>query len=194
LSVGLCLRRKELASASDTWQVQDGAELPTKYEYDLLSHFRMQHKLERMGPKSCAEVVLRRWPALKVIDHRTASVAKQAHDEHHDWIGIRRGRLPWFAGRLSPSCRVFHSLTSSSLLTTMSACGGAVWSTAPGEEATPTIKDTRTACRIPPSSSLVEALDRSQPALISPPNARSHDSMAGARCIGPITSLGRGLG
>ena len=39
---------------------------------------------------ACAEVILRRCPVCEsIIGHGRRR--KQAHDEHHDWIGIRRG-------------------------------------------------------------------------------------------------------
>src|SRR5271156_1020508 len=53
------------------------------------------HKLETDWAASCAEVILRRCPACEIdsiIGHGRRR--KQARDEHHDWIGIRRGRCP----------------------------------------------------------------------------------------------------
>jgi hypothetical protein len=43
--------------------------------------------------EDCDEIILRRCPVCKrdsIIGHGRRR--KQAHDEHHDWIGIRRGR------------------------------------------------------------------------------------------------------
>ena len=53
------------------------------------------HKLETDWDASCAEVILRRCPVCErdsIIGHGRRR--KQAHDEHHDRIGIRRGRCP----------------------------------------------------------------------------------------------------
>src|SRR6266700_4684342 len=43
----------------------------------------------------CDQIILRRCPVCErdsIIGHGCRR--KQAHDEHHDWIGIRRGRCP----------------------------------------------------------------------------------------------------
>jgi hypothetical protein len=52
--------------------------------------------LERLAAcwaESCDQIILRRCPVCEqetIIGHGRRR--KQAHDEHHDWIGIRRGR------------------------------------------------------------------------------------------------------
>jgi hypothetical protein len=123
------------------------------------------HKLETDSATSCAEVVLRRCPACEsdsIIGHGRRR--KQAHDEHHDWIGIRRGR---------PGCgKTFTFLscfslpyTQYSLLTRCQALRRRFVEHCPWEEATPTLKDPN---RVPDSSTLrrwSSGLDRSQPAL-----------------------------
>ena len=43
--------------------------------------------------EDCDEIILRRCPVCEqdsIVGHGRRR--KQAHDEHHDWIGIRRGR------------------------------------------------------------------------------------------------------
>jgi hypothetical protein len=50
-------------------------------------------KPEADWAEDCDEIILRRCPICKsdsIIGH--GHRRKQAHDEHHDWIGIRRGR------------------------------------------------------------------------------------------------------
>jgi hypothetical protein len=50
-------------------------------------------KLEADWAEDCDKIILRRCPVCKhdsIIGHGHRH--KQAHDEHHDWIGIRRGR------------------------------------------------------------------------------------------------------
>jgi hypothetical protein len=52
-----------------------------------------QYNLEADWAEAGAEVILRRCPICSqdsIIGHGRRR--KQAHDEHHDWIGIRRGR------------------------------------------------------------------------------------------------------
>ena len=51
-----------------------------------------QYNREVDWAEACAEVILRRCPICSrdsIIGHGRRR--KQAHDEHHDWIGIRRG-------------------------------------------------------------------------------------------------------
>jgi Domain of unknown function (DUF6431) len=51
------------------------------------------HKLEADWAEDCDRIILRRCPICKhslIIGHGHRH--KQAHDEHHDWIGIRRGQ------------------------------------------------------------------------------------------------------
>src|SRR5437016_6003652 len=51
------------------------------------------HKLETDWAASCADAILRQCPVCEhdsIIGHGRRR--KQAHDEHHDWIGVRRGR------------------------------------------------------------------------------------------------------
>ena len=50
-------------------------------------------RLEADWAKDCDKIILRRCPVCEqesIIGHGRRR--KQAHDEHHDWIGIRRGR------------------------------------------------------------------------------------------------------
>jgi len=71
------------------------------------------HKLENGLAASCAEVIVRRCPVGErdsIIGHGRRR--KQAHDGHHDWIGIGAVAVP-VAGRPSPSCRCFLPLTLS---------------------------------------------------------------------------------
>jgi hypothetical protein len=51
------------------------------------------NKLEADWAEDCDKIILRQCPICKhdsIIGHGRRR--KQAHDEHHDWIGIRRGR------------------------------------------------------------------------------------------------------
>jgi hypothetical protein len=115
---------------------------------------------------SCAEVIVRRCPVCEcdsIIGHGRRR--KQAHDEHHDWIGIRRGRCPGcgktftFLPLLSPPYAQYSLLVRCQALRRrfVEAC---CW-----EEATPALKDPN---RTPDPSTLrrwAQHLDRSQPAL-----------------------------
>src|SRR5262249_33202342 len=83
---------------------------------------------------SCAEVILRRCPACKrdsIIGHGRRR--KQAHDEHHDWIGIRRGRCPACGKTFTFLPLLSLPYTHYSLLRAVRHCDGAFWSTTPGK-------------------------------------------------------------
>jgi hypothetical protein len=108
---------------------------------------------------------LRRCPACErdsIISH--GHRRKQAHDEHHDWIGIRRGRcsdcgktftfLPWLS----------LPYTHYSLLTRCQALRRRFEEHCSWEEAAPTLKDPH---RLPDPSTLrrwSRGMDASQPA------------------------------
>jgi hypothetical protein len=62
------------------------------------------HRLEADWAEDCDKIILRRCPVCEqesIIGHGRRR--KQAHDEHHDWIGVRRGRCA-VCGRHSHSC------------------------------------------------------------------------------------------
>jgi Domain of unknown function (DUF6431) len=124
------------------------------------------HKLETDWAASCAEVILRRCPACEIdsiIGHGCRR--KQAHDEHHDWIGIRRGRCPG-CGRTFTFLPCFSlPYTHYSLLARCRALRRRLVEHCSWEEATPTLTDPN---RVPDPSTLrrwAHGLDRSQPAL-----------------------------
>jgi hypothetical protein len=124
------------------------------------------HNLETDWATSCAEVILRRCPACEsdsIIGHGRRR--KQAHDEHHDWIGIRRGRCPG-CGKTFTFLPCFSlPYTQYSLLTRCQALRRRFVEHCSWEEATPTLKDPN---RVPDSSTLrrwSSGLDRFQPAL-----------------------------
>ena len=124
------------------------------------------HKLETDWATSCAEVILRRCPACEsdsIIGHGRRR--KQAHDEHHDWIGIRRGRCPGCGKTFTFLPCFSFPYTQYSLLTRCQALRRRFVEHCSWEEATPTLKD---ANRVPDSSTLrrwSSGLDRSQPAV-----------------------------
>jgi len=124
------------------------------------------HKLETDWAASCAGAILRQCPVCEhdsIIGHGRRR--KQAHDEHHDWIDIRRGRctgcgktftfLPWLS----------LPYTHYSLLARCQALRRRFVEHYSWEQATPTFKDPD---RVPDSSTLrrwSSGLDRSQPGL-----------------------------
>jgi hypothetical protein len=89
---------------------------------------------------------------------------KQAHDEHQDWIGIRRG-LCSGCGKSFTLLPLFSlPYTHYSLLARAQALRRHFMEHRPWEEATPTLKDPN---RVPDPSTLrrwSDGLDRSQPA------------------------------
>jgi hypothetical protein len=113
-----------------------------------------------------AKVILRRCPVCErdsIIGH--GHRRKQAHDEHHDWIGIRRGRCP-LCGKTFTFLPCFSlPYTHYSLLTRCQALRRSFVGHYSWEEATPTLKDPN---RTPDPSTLrrwAQHLDPSQPAL-----------------------------
>jgi hypothetical protein len=123
------------------------------------------HKLETEWAASCAEVILRRCPACEsdsIIGHGRRR--KQAHDEHHDWIGIRRGRCLGCGKTFTFLPLLSLPYTHYSLLTRCQALRRRFVEHSSWEEATPTLKDPN---RVPDSSTLrrwAHGLDCSQPA------------------------------
>jgi Domain of unknown function (DUF6431) len=124
------------------------------------------HKLETEWAVSCAEVILRRCPICGrdlIIGHGRRR--KQAHDAHHDWIGIRRGRCTGCGKTFTFLPLLSLPYTHYSLLTHCQALQRRFVEHCSWEEATPTLKDPN---RVPDSSTLrrwAHGLDRSQPAL-----------------------------
>jgi len=123
------------------------------------------HKLETDWAASCAEAILRRCPVCErdsIIGHGRRR--KQAHDEHHDWIGIRRGRCPACGKTFTFLPWLSLPYTHYSLLARCQAWRRRAVEHCSWEEATPTLKDPN---RVPYSSTLrrwAHGLDPSQPA------------------------------
>jgi uncharacterized protein DUF6431 len=89
---------------------------------------------------------------------------KQAHDEHHDWIGIRRGRCPGCGKTFTFLPWLSLPYTRYSLLARCQSWRRRAVEHCSWEEATPTLKDPN---RVPDASTLrrwAHVLDLSQPA------------------------------
>ena len=89
---------------------------------------------------------------------------KQAHDEYHDWIGIRRGRCPDCGKTFTFLPLLSLPYTHYSLLARCQALRRRFVEHGSWEEATPTLKDPN---RVPDPSTLrrwSSGLDGSQPA------------------------------
>jgi Domain of unknown function (DUF6431) len=124
------------------------------------------HKLETDWATDCDKDILRRCPTCEcdsIIGHGRRS--KQAHDEHHDWIGIRRGRCPG-CGKTFTFLPLFSlPYTHYSLLARGQALRRRLEEHCSWEEALPSLKDSN---RLPDSSTVrrwSSGLDCSQPAL-----------------------------
>ena len=90
---------------------------------------------------------------------------KQAHDEHHDWIGIHRGRCPGCKKTFTFLPLLSLPYTHYSVLTRSQALQQRFVKHCSWEEAAPTLKDPN---RMPDPSTLrrwARGLDRSQPAI-----------------------------
>ena len=125
-----------------------------------------QHKAENGWAEDCDKVILRRCPVCErdsIIGHGRRR--KQAHDEHHDWIGIRRGRCPGCVKTFTFLPLLSLPYTHYSLLTRGQALQRRFVEHSSWEEATPTLKDPN---RVPDPSTLrrwAHGLDHSQAAL-----------------------------
>ena len=124
------------------------------------------HKLETDWAASCENVILRRCPVCEcdsIIGHGCRR--KQAHDEHHDWIGIRRGRCSK-CGMTFTFLPLFSlPYTHFSLLARCQALRQRFVDRCSWEKAVPKLKD---ADRLPDASTVrrwSSGLDGSQPEL-----------------------------
>jgi Domain of unknown function (DUF6431) len=121
--------------------------------------------LETDWAADCAKLILRRCPVCErdsIIGH--GGRRKQAHDEHHDWIGIRRGRCPGCGKTFTFLPLLSFPYTHYSLLARCQALQRRFEEHCSWEDATPPLKDPD---RAPDSSTLrrwARGLDPSQPA------------------------------
>jgi Domain of unknown function (DUF6431) len=123
------------------------------------------HKLETDWANDCDKVILRRCPVCErdsIIGHGRRR--KQAHDEYHDWIGIRRGRCPDCRRTFTFLPLLSLPYTHYSLPARAQALKRRLLEHCSWEEATPTLKDPD---RAPDPSTLrrwSSGLGRSEPA------------------------------
>ena len=123
------------------------------------------HKLDTDWAGDCEKVILRRCPVCErdsIIGHGRRR--KQAHDEHHAWIGIRRGRCPDCGKTFTFLPWLSLPYTHYSVLARCQALQRRFEERCSWEEATPTLKDPN---RMPDPSTLrrwARGLDPSQPA------------------------------
>ena len=85
----------ELRCRLRSWQVKNRSRAPTNYDslFPLSAPPATSSKLK--WARNCDNTILRRCPTCKrdsIIGDGCPN--KQAHDEHHDWIKVRRGRCP----------------------------------------------------------------------------------------------------
>jgi hypothetical protein len=124
------------------------------------------YKTENDWAEDCDKVILRLCPVCEcdsIIGHGRRR--KQAHDEHHDWIGIRRGRCLGCGKTFTFLPLLSLPYTHYSLLMRSQALRRRFVEHSSWEEAAPTLKDSN---RVPDPSTLrrwAHGLDRSQPAL-----------------------------
>jgi hypothetical protein len=123
-------------------------------------------KLETDWAEDCDKIILRQCPVCKrdsIIGH--GHRRKQAHDEHHDWIGIRRGLCTRCEATFTFLPLFSLPYTHYSLLARCQALQQRFLQHYPWEKALPKLKDPD---RLPDSSTLrrwSSGLDYSQPAL-----------------------------
>jgi hypothetical protein len=121
--------------------------------------------IENDWASNSGKVLLRRCAFCKresIIGHGRRR--KQAHDEHHDWIGIRRGLCQFCRRTFTFLPLLSLPYTHYSLLARAQALRRRFIEHCPWEEAAPTLKDPD---RVPDASTVrrwSDGLDRSQPA------------------------------
>jgi Domain of unknown function (DUF6431) len=157
-------RRRSSASGCDLSGSKARAELPcTTILFIPLS--APQRKLETDWDKDC-DKLMRQCPICKrdsIIGHGCRR--KQAHDEHHDWIRVHRGRCLGCGKTFTFLPLLSLPYTHYSLLARVQALGRRFREQCSWEQATPTLKDLN---RLPDPSTLrrwAHDLDSSQPAL-----------------------------
>ena len=94
LSVVFFFRRRGSASGGDLGWSKPEAE-PLRGTILFVAVSAAPDKLATDWAEDCDKIILRRCPVCKrdsIIGHGRRR--KQAHDEHHDWIWIHRGRCP----------------------------------------------------------------------------------------------------
>jgi len=124
-----------------------------------------QNNLAADWAAACAEVILRRCPVCQsesIIGHGRRH--KQAHDAHHDWIGIRRG-LCNACGKTFTFLPMFSlPYTHYSLLARSQALRQYFVERCSWESATPTLKDPHRVADASTVRRWFRGLDCSQPA------------------------------
>jgi hypothetical protein len=87
------LQEEELRCRLRSWRVHVGLRSPFAVTILFIPVSTPLDKLATDWAEDCDKIVLRLCPICKrdsIVGHGRRR--KQAHDEHHDWIGIHRGR------------------------------------------------------------------------------------------------------
>jgi hypothetical protein len=146
----LDFEEKELRLRLRSWQVNVGGRAPSTTIL-FIPFSAPPHKLETEWEKDC-DKILRRCPVClqeSIIGHGRRR--KQAHDQHHDWITIRRGRCA-ACGKTFTFLPLFSfPYTHYSLLARCYAFRGRFVEHCSWEKATPLLKDSN---RVPDPSTL----------------------------------------
>ena len=163
-SLRLDFQGKGLRLRLRSWQVNVGGRTPSTTIL-FIPFSAPPHKLETEWEKDC-DKILRRCP----VCQRKSIIGqgrrrKQAHDQHHDWITIRRGRCA-VCGKTFTFLPLFSlPYTHYSLLARCDALRRRFVEHCSWEKATPLLKDSN---RIPDPSTLrrwSKGVDRSELAL-----------------------------
>ena len=148
-----------------SWRVEAGAE-PLRVTILFIPLSEASHKVETEWAGDCGQIIMPQCPACErdsIIGHGRRR--KQAHDEHHDWIEIRRGRCPGCGKTFTFLPLLSLPYTHYSLLARCQALRRRFLEQRSWEEALPDLKNPN---RVPDPSTLrrwSSGLDPSQPAL-----------------------------
>jgi hypothetical protein len=144
-----------------SWRVNAGAE-PLGVTILFIPLSALPHKLESDWAGDCDKISLPQCPVCdqgSIIGHGRRR--KQAHDEYHDWIEIRRGRCP-DCGKTFTFLPLFSfPYTHYSLLARCQALRRRLVENCSWEKALPNLKDSN---RLPDPSTLCLPMDGSWPA------------------------------
>lgn len=157
-------RRRGSASSHDLGRVEAGFGTPCETTIVFVSACVPLEQLSARWAEDCDQIILRRCPVCEqdsIIGHGRRR--KQAHDEYHDWIAIRRG-ICMKCGRTFTFLPLFSlPYTHFSLLARFQSLWRRVQENCSWEKAVPKLKD---ADRLPDASTVrrwSSGLDGSQP-------------------------------
>jgi hypothetical protein len=131
------LQEEELRSRLRSWRVNVGQRSPFEVTILFVPVSAGLEQLAACWADDCDQIIIRLCPICKrdsIVGH--GHRRKQAHDEHHDWIGIRRGRCSTCGKTFTFRCFLLPTPTSV-CWPVARRCGGASRNTVRGRRLHP---------------------------------------------------------